>query len=196
MLKGFFGASRQGRRDDTELGQGVWRRAHDRFRRGLDRVHQMLEGVEEDAAHPAPFEEDAAGRASVAEPGQPGVQAAGSNQPGAQPGPQVAGSGPAENYAALVPIANALADLLPLVRSIAAQAHSIAPSEGMEIPTGTGGYLNDVHRELSRAGNALATAAEAVAMVRLGAGEVAGVERRAAIVHEHVNRAAELLRQQ
>ncbi|WP_227878700.1 hypothetical protein [Arthrobacter dokdonensis] len=99
----------------------------------------------------------------------------------------------ADNYVALVPTADALADLLPLVRSIAARAHAIAPSEGMEIPTGTGGYLNDVHRELSRAGNALAAAAEAVAMVRLGAGAVSGVERRAALVHEHVARAAELL---
>ncbi|PYI69877.1 hypothetical protein CVV68_01915 [Arthrobacter livingstonensis] len=173
MLKGLLGASRQGRRDDAELGKGVWRRAHDRFRRGLDRFHQMLEGVADDAAHPAP----------AAEAGQD------QGQPGARP----VGNGPAENYAALVPIANALADLLPVVRTIAAQAHAIAPSEGMEIPTGTGGYLNDVHRELSRAGNALATAAEAAAMVRLGAGEVSGVERRAGLVHEHVNRAAELL---
>ena len=169
MLKGFFGASRQGRRDDAELGRGVWRRAHDRFRRGLDRFHQMLEGIEEDEARPTP----------VADP--------------ALTGAGTAGTALSDSYAALVPIADALADLLPLVRSIAAQAHAIAPSEGMEIPTGTGGYLNDVHRELSRAGNALATAAEAVAMVRLGAGEVSGVERRAAIVHEHVNRAAELL---
>ncbi|MCQ9165021.1 hypothetical protein [Arthrobacter sp. STN4] len=152
---GFFGAGRQARRDDAELGKGVWRRAHDRFRRGLDRFHQMLEGVEEEASH--------------------------------------AEGGPGQHYAALVPVADALADLLPQVRSIAARAQSIAPSEGMEIPTGTGGYLNDVHRELSRAGNALAAAAEAVAMVRLGAGDVSGVVRRAAIVHEHVNRAGELL---
>lgn len=33
----------QGRRDAAELGEGVWRRAHDRFRRGLDRFHQILE---------------------------------------------------------------------------------------------------------------------------------------------------------
>ncbi|NVM95607.1 hypothetical protein [Arthrobacter wenxiniae] len=154
MLKGLFGDSRQGRRDDAELGKGVWRRAHDRFRRGLDRFHQMLEGVEEEAR----------------------------NAPSA-----------GDDYAALVPVANALAELLPLVRGIAARAHAVAPSEGMEIPTGTGGYLNDVHRELSRAGNALAAAAEAVAMVRLGAGEVPGVVRRAGMVQAHVNRAAELL---
>ncbi len=31
--------------DDLELGQGVWRRLHDRFRRAVDRYHQVLEGV-------------------------------------------------------------------------------------------------------------------------------------------------------
>ncbi|MDQ0675811.1 MULTISPECIES: hypothetical protein [Micrococcaceae] len=45
---GFFSAARQGRKDDAELGQGLWRRAHDRFHRGLDRFHQVLEGVEDD----------------------------------------------------------------------------------------------------------------------------------------------------
>jgi len=158
MLKGLFGASRQGRRDDVELGKGVWRRAHDRFRRGLDRFHQMLEGVEEDSLAPTP------------------VPCAG------------------ENYAQLVPLANSLAELLPEVRRLAASAQAVAPSEGMDIPFGAGGYLNDIHRELSRAGNALATAAESVAMVRLGAGGLAAVERRAAIVREHVGRAAGILR--
>lgn len=32
-------------RDDVELGAGIWRRAHDRFRRAVDRYHQVLEGV-------------------------------------------------------------------------------------------------------------------------------------------------------
>ena len=41
MLKGLFSASRQAKHDDAELGKGVWRRVHDRFRRGLDRFHQM-----------------------------------------------------------------------------------------------------------------------------------------------------------
>lgn len=45
---GFFTAARQGRKDDSELGTGLWRRAHDRFHRGLDRYHQVLEGVEDD----------------------------------------------------------------------------------------------------------------------------------------------------
>lgn len=35
----------QSRRDAAELGEGVWRRVHDRFRRGLDRFHQILELV-------------------------------------------------------------------------------------------------------------------------------------------------------
>ncbi len=33
----------QSRRDDAELGRGLWRRAHDRFIRGIDRFHQVLE---------------------------------------------------------------------------------------------------------------------------------------------------------
>ena len=45
---GFFSAARQGRKDDAELGKGLWRRAHDRFKRGLDRYHQILEGVDDE----------------------------------------------------------------------------------------------------------------------------------------------------
>jgi len=152
MLKGLFG-NRQARRDDAEMGKGVWRRAHDRFRRGLDRFHQMLEGISTDArADPALL----------------------------------------DSYDAIVPLANELADLLPRVRALATAAQATAPSEGTDIPASAGGYLNDVHRELSRAGNALATAAEAVAMVRLGAGGLDAVERRSRIVAGHVARAQEL----
>lgn len=43
-----FAAARQARKDDAELGKGVWRRGHDRFRRGVDRYHQILEGVQQD----------------------------------------------------------------------------------------------------------------------------------------------------
>lgn len=157
MLKGFFGAAKQAKRDDAELGKGVWRRAHDRFRRGLDRFHQMLEGLAE--------AEPAAGQRAQA----------------------------AENYEAMVVLADGLADLLPFIRAIAAQAQKIAPSDGMEIPLGTGGYLNDVHRELSRAGNSLAAAAEALALVRLGVGEVSGVGLKAGIVGQHVALANALL---
>jgi hypothetical protein len=142
----FFAAARQGRRDDAELGQGVWRRAHDRFQRGLDRFHQMLEGVED-----------------------------------------------AGMYDRLVPVANALADLLPHVRTVCTDAQSLAPSSSTDIPASEGAYLNEVHRALSRAGNALATAAEAVAMLRLGSGSLESVERRALTVHEHVAEAKRLL---
>lgn len=45
---GFFAGLRGARRDNKELGLGVWRRAHDRFERGLDRFHQVLEGIEGD----------------------------------------------------------------------------------------------------------------------------------------------------
>jgi hypothetical protein len=48
---GFFSAARQGRKDDAELGKGLWRRAYDRFTRGLDRYHQILEGVEDEALY-------------------------------------------------------------------------------------------------------------------------------------------------
>lgn len=48
---GFFTSARQGRKDDAELGKGLWRRAHDRFTRGLDRYHQILEGVQDDALY-------------------------------------------------------------------------------------------------------------------------------------------------
>lgn len=155
MFKGLFSASRQAKRDDAELGKGVWRRAHDRFRRGLDRFHQMLEGLAEAEA----------------------------------PGTEMA----AENYDAMVRLADRLADLLPVVRGLAVEAQEAGPSEGMEIPTGTGGYLNDVHRELSRAGNALAATAESLALLRLGVGTTQAVELKADLVHQRVDRAAELL---
>ena len=48
---GFFSSARQGRKDDVELGKGLWRRANDRFTRGLDRYHQILEGVEDEALY-------------------------------------------------------------------------------------------------------------------------------------------------
>jgi hypothetical protein len=46
-----FGVARQARRDDKELGKGIWRRAHDRFRRALERYHQVLEGVQDDGLY-------------------------------------------------------------------------------------------------------------------------------------------------
>ncbi|MDQ0770593.1 hypothetical protein QF031_003342 [Pseudarthrobacter defluvii] len=144
---GFFTAARQGRKDDAELGKGLWRRAHDRFHRGLDRFHQVLEGVEDD-----------------------------------------------QLYAELVEIANELAALLQRVREVCMEAQRRAPSEGLDIPAG----LSDVHRSLSKAGNSLATTAEAAAMLRLAVGPVpvgaASVRRRAEAVFQQVNDAERQLR--
>ncbi|MGO4857059.1 hypothetical protein [Arthrobacter sp. 2MCAF14] len=144
---GFFGAVRQGRKDDAELGKGLWRRAHDRFHRGLDRYHQVLEGV-----------------------------------------------GDEQLYVELVAIANELADLSSRVRAICVEAQLQAPSDGLDIP----GSLAGVHRALSKAGNSLATTAEAAAMLRLAVGPVpvgaVSVRRRAEAVYEHVEEAERLLR--
>lgn len=38
-------------RNNSPLGEGVWRRAHDRCRRAVDRYHQMLEGVPPGTVH-------------------------------------------------------------------------------------------------------------------------------------------------
>jgi hypothetical protein len=133
-----FAAARQGRKDDAELGTGVWRRAHDRFRRGLDRYHQILEGVEDD-----------------------------------------------DVYNELVAVANQLGELLPRVRAVCVEAQARWPSQGLDIP----GAVIQVHRALSRAGNTLATTAEAAAMTRLD-GERWGL---ASAGLENVRRRAELV---
>lgn len=139
---GFLGAVRQGRRDDAELGKGLWRRAHDRFIRGLDRYHQVLEGFEDDPL-----------------------------------------------YGELVEVANDLAELSARVRVVCIEAQKRSPSDGLDIP----GSLAGVHRALSRAGNSLATTAEAAAMLRLAVGPVpvgaASVRRRAEAVAEQVDAA-------
>ena len=142
----FFGAARQARRDDKELGKGIWRRTHDRFQRGLDRYHQVLEGIADDAL-----------------------------------------------YGELVVIANELSAQLPQVRGCCARAQKLHPSDGLDIP---GGSLAGVHRCLSKAGNSLAAAAQAAAMLRLdpghadvpssGSASVVNVRRRADIVIEDV----------
>ncbi|WP_077489314.1 hypothetical protein [Sinomonas mesophila] len=143
---GLFSTAFQSRRDDAELGKGLWRRAHDRFKRGLDRYHQVLEGIEDESL-----------------------------------------------YAELVVIADALAGLLPRVRAVCAAAQEGAPSDGLDVP----GELADVHRALSKAGNALATTAEAAAMLRLAVGPVPvgalSVQRRAAAVLEQVELAERLV---
>ncbi|GAB3271389.1 hypothetical protein GCM10027449_07130 [Sinomonas notoginsengisoli] len=143
---GFIKSALANRRDDAELGKGLWRRAHDRFRRGLDRYHQILEGIDDDVL-----------------------------------------------YSELLVIGNGLAKLLPRVRAVCMEAQKRAPSEGLDIP----GEFAAVHRALSRAGNALATTAEAAAMARLAVGPVPvgalSVQRRAATVSEHVQEAEELM---
>ncbi|MCA4134462.1 hypothetical protein [Arthrobacter sp. M4] len=143
---GFLGAVRQGRKDDAELGKGLWRRAHDRFIRGLDRYHQVLEGFEDDPL-----------------------------------------------YLELVEVANALADLSSRVRVVCIEAQRRCPSDGLDVP----GSLAGVHRALSRAGNSLATTAEAAAMLRLAVGPVpvgaVSVWRRAEAVAEQVEAAEQLL---
>ncbi|MEA5456425.1 hypothetical protein SPF06_16965 [Sinomonas sp. JGH33] len=129
----------RGRRDDADLGKGLWRRAHDRFQRGLDRYHQVLEGVEDDSL-----------------------------------------------YAELVVMADALSALLPRVRAVCVKCQRLAPSDDFDVP----GEFADVHRALSKAGNALATTAEAAAMLSLAVGPVPvgalSVQRRAATVLEQV----------
>ena len=41
-MRGPFARFRQSRSDDRELGTGLWRRAHDRFVRAMDRYWQVL----------------------------------------------------------------------------------------------------------------------------------------------------------
>lgn len=51
MRMGLFSALRGSRSEDRELGLGLWRVDHDRFRRAIDRFHQVLEGTEDDALY-------------------------------------------------------------------------------------------------------------------------------------------------
>lgn len=46
-----FGRRRRAKAIEKDLGTGLWRQAHDRYLRGVDRYHQILEGVEDDAVH-------------------------------------------------------------------------------------------------------------------------------------------------
>ena len=69
-------------------------------------------------------------------------------------------------YAELVEVANELAELPDRVRQVCVEAQRRSPSDGLDIP----GALAGVHRSLSKAGNSLATTAEAAAMLRLAVG--------------------------
>ncbi|MFJ2619668.1 hypothetical protein [Glutamicibacter sp. NPDC087344] len=144
----FFSRLRAQRAANRELGEGVWRRAHDRFTRSLDRVFQVLEGV-----------------------------------------------GDVEIYNQLVKPANDMAELLPLVRQLCADAQRLTPSEDEVIPQATA----SVHRSLTKSANDLATTAQVIAMMRMQAEagapiNILSVEHRAQIVKEDVNKAAQLLR--
>lgn len=46
-----FSRRRRAKQLERDLGVGLWRQAHDRYVRGLDRYHQILAGVEDDAVH-------------------------------------------------------------------------------------------------------------------------------------------------
>ncbi|BBE21595.1 hypothetical protein MN0502_04780 [Arthrobacter sp. MN05-02] len=89
-------------------------------------------------------------------------------------------------------IADELGAMLPRVRAVCSSAQASSPSTGLDIP----GALLQVHRALSRAGNTLATTAEAAAMTRLD-GERWGiasagldnVRRRAQLVADDVEEA-------
>ncbi len=127
---------------DAVLGDGVWRRAHDRFRRAVDRYHQVMEGVPAGAARDHLEQEgtrlaaalDAVHAACAdAEAAHPSASL---DVPGHRAGP---GSG------------------------VASRAPGTARAPGdPEDP-------RDLHRRLSRAGGLAAQAAEAAALVRVAA---------------------------
>ena len=114
----------QSRRDDAELGKGIWRRSHDRFIRGIDRFHQVLERLASTESSASMIE-------------------------------------------LIVPDANELADL---------------------------------NRALSKAGNAVALCAEALAMARCfgecatGCDRQVSVHRRVETVVQHIQEAERLIR--
>lgn len=140
---GLFDRLSAGSRAEAGLGRGVWRRVHGRFQRGLDRFHQMLEGIEDQ-----------------------------------------------QLQCAVLPLADCLVIELSVVRGLCCRAQELSPSENFELPQGG---LIALHRELSMAANALATAAEALAMLRLGEAEIEAVRRRVKRVAEHVKVGKQIL---
>ena len=119
------------------LGTGVWRRGEERFRRAVDRYHQVLERVEATAAPMAP---GASG---------PAPSSGTDHETAAPAGPQTLD----------------LAALLERVHEVCVAAQALAPSEGEDIPPGPGGVLLDVHRAVGRAATLVAQAAESVTLV-------------------------------
>jgi hypothetical protein len=134
------------RRQDP-LGAGVWRRAEDRFRRAVDRYHQVLERVEIEAAEPADARRpaDTSGRSS---------------------------GSCVRDLAPLAATGAHQVDLLARVHEVCLAAQALGPSDGEDIPPGPGGMLLDVHRALARAATLVAQAAQSATMVlaTIGAG--------------------------
>ena len=52
MIAGPFARNRQARRDEKELGTGLWRRSHDWFVRSLDRYWQVVEEARTEGSVP------------------------------------------------------------------------------------------------------------------------------------------------
>lgn len=50
---GLLKRMRAERADERELGTGLWRRARDRYRRAVDRFHQVMQGTEDDELYAA-----------------------------------------------------------------------------------------------------------------------------------------------
>ena len=123
----------------------MWRRAEDRFRRAVDRYHQVLEQVE--------VASEAGSRDEVRATSDPSTGIAGS-APVATP-----------DLTALESTGARQADLLARVHEVCLAAHALAPSEGEDIPPGPGGMLLDVHRGVARAATLVAQSAESVTMV-------------------------------
>lgn len=145
----FFSRLRKAKVANRLLGQGVWRRANDRFNRSLDRVFQILEGIADDQLH---------------------------NR--------------------LMGFANELAELMPRVEQVCADAQKLTPSNDEFIPEPT----FNVHRSLTKAANDLASTAQIFAMTKLQseAGQDVSnfaVESRVRIVVEGIENAERSLRE-
>lgn len=145
----FFSRLRKAKVANRLLGQGVWRRANDRFNRSLDRVFQILEGIADDQLH---------------------------NR--------------------LMGFANELAELMPRVEQVCADAQKLTPSSDEFIPEPT----FNVHRSLTKAANDLASTAQIFAMTKLQseAGQDVSnfaVESRVRIVVEGIENAERSLRE-
>ncbi|GAA1405399.1 hypothetical protein AUR04nite_33150 [Glutamicibacter uratoxydans] len=143
----FFSRLRAQRAANRELGEGVWRRAHDRFTRSLDRVFQVLEGISDN-----------------------------------------------DIYNQLLGPANEMAELLPAVRQLCADAQALTPSDDEVIPPSTA----RVHRSLTKSANDLATTAQVIAMMRMQAEagdpiDIKAVEHRTRIVKEDLDTAMRVL---